>query len=75
MVSLNDKHISWLKLGIDQPGNKLPLCDKKGNKIKTKTIKECLKLGLVKKWFENPLKPDWLVCKLTEEGLKTAQNP
>jgi hypothetical protein len=28
--------------------------------------------GWAEPWFENPLKPDWLVCKLTAAGRKIA---
>jgi hypothetical protein len=24
--------------------------------------------GWAEPWFDNPIKPDWLVCKLTEMG-------
>jgi hypothetical protein len=25
-------------------------------------------MGWAEPWFSNPLKPDWLVCKLTDTG-------
>jgi len=31
-------------------------------------IRRCLAAGWAEPWFENPIKPDWLVCKLTEAG-------
>ena len=31
-------------------------------------VRACLERGWAAPWFNNPLKPDWLVCKLTEAG-------
>jgi len=58
----------WLQRGLDQPGGKLPLFDRNGQRISHRTIKACLEHGWAEPWFANPLKPDWLVCKLTPEG-------
>ena len=60
--------IGWLKKGLDQAGGKLPLFDSNGQKISSRTINSCLKQGWAEPWFNNPIKPDWLVCKLTEVG-------
>ena len=61
----------WLSQGLTQPGGKLPLFDKNGQKISKRTIQSCINQGWASPWFKNPIKPDWLVCKLTENG-KTA---
>ncbi len=58
----------WLKRGLDQPGGKLPLFDKQGKRIGERTIRACIEQGWAEPWFANPLKPDWLVCKLTAQG-------
>ncbi len=58
----------WLARGLAQPGGKLPLFDRDGQKISDRTIKSCIRKGWAEPWFENPIKPDWLVCKLTESG-------
>ena len=63
-----DAQIRWLKNGLDQPGGKLPLFNNQGQKINPLTIKACLKQGWAEPWFNNPIKPDWLVCKLTKKG-------
>ena len=60
----------YLKRGLTQPGGKLPLFDDEGQRINPKTIKACMKNGLCEPWFSNPIKPDWLVCKLTDKGRK-----
>jgi len=58
----------WLARGLTQPGGKLPLFDRDGQKINDRTIKSCIRKGWAEPWFENPIKPDWLVCKLTKSG-------
>jgi hypothetical protein len=58
----------WLKRGLDQPGGKLPLFDHDGQRVPDRTIRSCVANGWAEPWFSNPLKPDWLVCKLTEDG-------
>ena len=59
---------AWLQRGLAQPGGKLPLFDRNGQRVSPRTIKACLEHGWAEPWFANPLKPDWLVCKLTPEG-------
>ncbi len=59
---------AWLRRGLDQPGGKLPLFDDYGQQIDPRTIRACLDHGWAEPWFSNPLKPDWLVCKLTPAG-------
>ncbi|CTQ52308.1 hypothetical protein LP7551_00825 [Roseibium album] len=55
----------WLRKGLDQPGGKLPLFDDNGREIPTRTIRACIDAGWAEPWFSNPIKPDWLICKLT----------
>ncbi len=58
----------WLKRGLAQPGGKLPLFDELGQHYDPRTVRACLDKGWAAPWIGNPLKPDWLVCKLTEAG-------
>ncbi|MGP0093628.1 MAG: hypothetical protein ACLPKB_27350 [Xanthobacteraceae bacterium] len=58
----------YLERGLTQPGGKLPLFDTDGREIPRKTIESCLAHGWATPWFDNPLKADWLVCKLTPDG-------
>lgn len=62
---------TYLNMGLRQPGGKLPLFDDKGQEINARTITSCLEKGYVERWFANPLKPEWLVCRLTEIGRDT----
>ncbi|MAV87315.1 MAG: hypothetical protein CMM67_03630 [Rhodospirillaceae bacterium] len=60
--------LNWLKKGLRQAGGKLPLFDSNGQKISAQTVNSCIKNGWAEPWFLNPIKPDWLVCKLTKLG-------
>jgi hypothetical protein len=59
---------AWLRRGLDEPGGKLPLFDEYGKQIDPRTIQACVDQGWAEPWFSNPIKPDWLVCKLTATG-------
>lgn len=67
-IRLSESERMFLTCGLHQPGGKLPLFDTQGQKISTSIIKSCLKKGLAERWFANPIKPDWLVCRLTDKG-------
>lgn len=60
--------LRWLARGLDQPGGKLPLFDEWGQRVNERTIRSCIEQGWAEPWFTNALKPDWLVCRLTESG-------
>ncbi len=62
----------WLQRGLTQAGGKLPLFDEHGKQISSRTVKSCIQQGWAVPWFENPIKPDWLICKLTEMGREVA---
>jgi hypothetical protein len=66
---------AWLKRGLDQPGGKLPLFDEYGQHIDPQTVRACIKQGWAAPWYPNPLKADWMVCKLTALGRAIAQRP
>jgi hypothetical protein len=59
---------AWLRRGLDEPGGKLPLFDEWGKQIDPRTIQACVDQGWAEPWFSNPIKPDWLVCRLTAAG-------
>ena len=65
---LTDIQKRWLLRGLAEPGGKLPLFDENGQKVSTRTVKSCIRQGWAEPWFENPIKKDWLVCKLTDDG-------
>lgn len=59
----------YLERGLGEPGGKLPLFDSNGREIDPRTVRSCIERGWAAPWFDNPLKPDWLICKLTPAGL------
>jgi len=65
---LNRDELTYLTMGQGQPGGKLPLFDEDGQEIKAQIIRACVEKGLAEPWFANPMKPDWLVCRLTDAG-------
>ena len=46
----------------------LCLFDETGQKVSSRTVTACIDRGWAEPWFNNPLKPDWQVCKLTGAG-------
>jgi len=60
--------MKWLARGLTQAGGKLPLFDEDGQRISERTVLSCLEKGWAKPWFDNPIKPDWRICALTETG-------
>ncbi len=63
---------AWLRRGLNQPGGKLPLFDEEGQQVCERTVRSCIDKGWAEPWFSNPLKPDWIVCKLTQAGRTVA---
>ena len=61
---------AYLRRGLNQPGWKLPLFDEQGQRYSTRTIRSCIDQGWAEPWFNNPLKPNWMVCRLTKVGYK-----
>lgn len=59
---------AWLRRGLNEPGGKLPLFDKHGQRYDPRTIRACIERGWAAPWTNNPIKPDWLICRLTEAG-------
>ena len=66
----SDPQRRYLERGLTQPGGKLPLFDYEGREIALKTIESWMARGWAERWLINPIKPDWLVCKLTAAGYR-----
>ena len=85
ILSLNDNELEgdlptlveilYLRRGLTQAGGKLPLFDLDGQDVDASIVRRCVDRGWAEPWFNNPLKPDWLVCKLTEAGRRAAAAP
>lgn len=68
----SEVQLTWLQRGLEQPGGKLPLFDHIGQKVSEQTVRSCIRNGWAEPWFSNPIKPDWLVCRLTDSGRELA---
>jgi len=60
----------YLERGLAEPGGKLPLFDRDGRQVPRKTVEACIAHGWAEPWTINPIKPDWLVCRLTSAGYR-----
>jgi hypothetical protein len=60
----------YLERGLAEPGGKLPLFDRNGRQVPRKTVESCIAHGWAESWTANPIKPDWLVCRLTPAGYR-----
>ena len=60
----------YLARGLTEPGGKLPLFDGDGRQVPRKTVEACVAHGWAESWCANPIKADWLVCKLTSAGYR-----
>src|SRR6266853_687240 len=58
----------YLERGLKEPGGKLPLFHRDGREVASRTIRACIAHGWAAPWNHNPIKPDWLVCRLTAKG-------
>ncbi len=67
-MALTNKERSCLGAGLSQRSGKLPLFDAQGQQLDESVLRACIAKGYCAPWFANPLKPDWLVCRLTDDG-------
>lgn len=75
-VRPSDAQRRYLERGLTEAGGKLPLFDGNGREVPRKTIESCIAHGWAEPWVVNPIKPDWLVCRLTPEGRRAVgQSP
>jgi len=58
----------YLERGLDQAGGKLPLFDRDGRRVPIQTVQSCIEHGWAEPWALNPIKPEWVVCRLTAAG-------
>ncbi|MFQ5774368.1 MAG: hypothetical protein ACE5GS_07635 [Kiloniellaceae bacterium] len=64
---------AWLQRGLGDPGGKLPLFDEHGRSYSARTIRSCIEQGWAEPWIHNAIKPEWLVCRLTDAGRAAAR--
>ena len=75
VVRPTDAQRRYLERGLTEPGGKLPLFDRDGREVPKKTVEACLVHGWAESWGKNPIKPDWLVCRLTPAGYRGLGHP
>jgi hypothetical protein len=69
-VGITPAQRRYLARGLKESGGKLPLFDEDGREIPRRTIEACVAHGWAEPWISNPIKPDWLVCRLTAAGYR-----
>jgi hypothetical protein len=74
MAKLTGAQRAYLSMGAGQVGGKLPLFDGDGQIIQSAIVRACVNEGLAERWFANPLKPEWMVCRLTKQGRLALKN-
>lgn len=67
-ITPSRRQIAWLRRGLGAPGGKLPLFTADGQEVPHGLIEGAIAAGWAEPWFSNPIKPDWLVCRLTSAG-------
>src|SRR5262249_34195268 len=65
-----DPERGYLERGLTQAGGRLPLFDRDGRKGSKNTIESRIAHGWAAPWANNPVMPDWLVCRLTRSGYR-----
>lgn len=60
--------IAWLKTGAGNKEGRLALFDGTGQRVDQTVQRAALSQGWVEGWFANPMRPDWMVCRLTPSG-------
>ena len=68
----NETQLRWLQRGLTEPGGKLPLFDRIGQKVSDQTVRSCIRHGWSEPWFNNPIKQDWSICRITDTGRRIA---
>lgn len=72
-ATVSEEQRRWLRVGLDQPGGKLPLYDDYGNRISQSLIDSCLLNGWVEAWAGRPSGAPVRICRLTESGVSALQ--
>ena len=65
----------YLRRALSQPGGKLPLFDPDGQAMDPRVVRSCLAKGWAAPWFQNTQTPDWVVCRITDQGRQAAGRP
>ena len=59
---------NWLRGGLDREDGRLAIFDSFGEPVNKAVIKSAISEGLAEPWFSSPMRPQWMVCRLTPKG-------
>ena len=59
---------AWLRGGVDRSDGRLAIFDTFGEPVNKAVIKSAIASGLAEPWFSSPMRPQWMVCRLTAKG-------
>ncbi|MEP3655166.1 MAG: hypothetical protein ABJO36_09745 [Litorimonas sp.] len=63
--------LNWLKGGLDRSDGRLAMFDTFGEPVNKAVIKSAIAAGLAEPWFSSPMRPQWMVCRITAKGRET----
>ncbi len=58
----------WLRGGLNREDGRLAMFDTFGEPVRKIIIKTAIAEGLAEPWFSSPMRPQWMVCRLTSKG-------
>jgi len=67
-IALERAVFAWLKTGVNNADGRLALFDGSGQRIEAHIQRVAIAQGWAEGWFANPMRPDWMVCRLTQSG-------
>ena len=59
---------NWLHGGLNRADGRLAIFDTFGEPVNKAVIKSAIAAGLAEPWFSSPMRPQWMVCRLTPKG-------
>ncbi len=66
--ALRREVLAWLQSGLAHKDGRLALFDGTGQRVSASMQRAAITQGWAKGWFANPMRPDWMVCRLTPLG-------
>jgi len=59
---------NWLEAGSQRTDGRLAMFDQFGEPVSKGVIKTAIASGLAEPWFSSPMRPQWMVCRITQKG-------
>ena len=67
-AALRREVLAWLQSGLGQKDGRLALFDGTGQRVSASIQRAAIAQSWAEGWFANPMRPDWMVCRLTPLG-------